>query len=91
MGKEFRGGKGGRGGRGGRPKPNWDEPPEEVCEVGTVMHPVEEYILVQNKLKDKVPIFGRPVYIKNKKKIGLIDDVLGPINDFVRIIKKFNI
>ena len=48
MGKEFRGGKVGRGGRGGRgggrPKPNWDEPPEEVCEVGTVMHPVEEYI-----------------------------------------------
>lgn len=85
MGKEFRGGKGGKPQRGGRPKPNWDEPPAEVCEVGTVMHPVEEYILVQNQLKDKVPIFGRPVYINNKKKIGLIDDVLGPINEFVRL------
>ena len=94
MGKEFRGnnnrGGGGhrgndrRGGRGGRPKPNWDEPPKEVCYVGTVVHPVEGYILVKNELKDKVPIFARPVYIKDKKKIGMIDDVLGPINDFVR-------
>ena len=93
MGKEFRGNnnRGGgshrgndrRGGRGGRPKPNWDEPPKEVCYVGTVMHPVENYILVKNELKDKVPIFSRPVYIKENKKIGMIDDVLGPINEFV--------
>ena len=98
MGKEFRGNnnnrggghgndrRGGRGGRGGRSKPNWDEPPKEVCCAGTVMHPVEGYILVKNELKDKVPIFARPVYIKDKKKIGMIDDVLGPINDFVRNI-----
>ena len=98
MGKEFRGNnnnrggghgndrRSGRGGRGGRPKPNWDEPPKEVCQAGTVMHPVEGYILVKNELKDKVPIFARPVYIKENKKIGMIDDVLGPINDFVRNI-----
>ena len=48
------------------------------------MHPVEGYILVKNELKDKVPIFARPVYINKNKKIGMIDDVLGPINDFVR-------
>ena len=84
--KEFRGNK--KPNRGniknrGKPKPNWDEPPKLVCEVGKVMHPVENYILVKNELKDKVPIFGRPVYIKDKKKIGMIDDVLGPINDFM--------
>ena len=28
----------------------------------------EKLILVKNELKDKVPIFGRPVYIKDKKK-----------------------
>ena len=67
-------------------KPNWDEPPREVCEVGSVMHSVEELVLVKSELKDKVPIFGRPVYINDKKKIGLIDDVLGPINDWVSII-----
>jgi len=90
MGKEFRGGNRGRGGnkRGGRggvkrEKPNWDLPPKEVILVGKVMHPVEKLILVKNELKDKVPIFGRPVYIKEKKKIGMTDDVLGPINDFM--------
>ena len=86
MGKEFRGNQ--KSNRGnlknrGKQKPNWDEPPKLVCEVGKVMHPVENYILVHNELKDKVPIFGRPVYIKDKKKIGMIDDVLGPINDFM--------
>ena len=48
------------------------------------MHPVEGYILVKSELKDKVPIFARPVYIKENKKIGMIDDVLGLINDYVR-------
>lgn len=72
-----------KGGRVNRPKPNWDEPPREVIEVGKVMHPVENYILVKHELKEKVPIFGRPVYIKEKKKIGMVDDVLGPINDFM--------
>ena len=74
MGKEFRGNNRGRegnkrGGRGGnkREKPNWDLPPKEVILVGKVMH----------------PIFGRPVYIKEKKKIGMTDDVLGSINDFM--------
>ncbi len=51
------------------------------------MHPVEEFVLVKNTLKDKVPIFGRPVYINEKKKIGLIEDVLGPINEFMFSVK----
>lgn len=83
-------GRGGRGrGRGfggenrGRGRPNWDEPPREVMQVGSVMHAVEGYILVKNEKPDKVPIFGRPVYINDKKKIGVVDDVLGPINEFV--------
>ncbi|MCQ2819904.1 MAG: H/ACA ribonucleoprotein complex subunit GAR1/NAF1 [archaeon] len=81
------GGRGNRGGRGGRPKPDWNAPPESTIVVGTCMHPVEEFILVKNTLKDKVPIFGRPVYINDKKKIGLIEDVLGPINDFMFTVK----
>ena len=87
-GKNNRGRRGsGRGGRGGRPKPDWNQPPESVCEVGYVMHPCEEFILVKNTLEDKVPIFGRPVYIENKKKIGMIEDVLGPINEFMFSVK----
>lgn len=80
-----RGGRGGgRGGMGGG-RQNWDTPPSQVIEVGTVMHPSEEYLVVKHSLPDRVPIFGRPVYLENKTKIGLIDDVFGPINEYVII------
>jgi len=77
--------RGGRGGGGGFGRQNWDTPPNSVIEVGKVMHPCEEYLVVKNQLPDKVPIFGRPVYLENKTKIGMIDDVFGPINEFVKI------
>lgn len=76
--------RGGRGGGGGGGRQNWDTPPNSVIEVGTVMHPCEEYLVIKNLLPDKVPIFGRPVYLENKTKIGIIDDVFGPINEFVK-------
>jgi H/ACA ribonucleoprotein complex subunit 1 len=79
----FRGGRGGGGGFGGG-RQNWDTPPNSVIEVGTVMHPCEEYLVIKNGLPEKVPIFGRPVYLENKTKIGIIDDVFGPINEFVK-------
>lgn len=79
----FGGGRGGgRGGFGGG-RQNWDTPPTQVIEVGVVMHPCEEYLVIKHGIPDKVPIFGRPVYLENKNKIGLIDDVFGPINEFV--------
>ncbi len=98
-GGNFRGGRGGdRGGRGGRggfrggrgggfgggQRNNWDTPPSNVIDVGTVMHPSEEYLVIKHTLPDKVPIFGRPVYLENKTKIGIVDDVFGPINEFVK-------
>jgi len=76
---------GGRGGRGGFQRNNWSDPPTQVIEVGYVMHPCEEYLVIKHTLPDRVPIFGRPVYLENKSKIGLIDDVFGPINEFVKI------
>lgn len=62
-------------------------PPSEVIEVGKVMHSAEEYIVVQNSLPDKVPIFNRGVYLENKQKVGIIDDVFGPINNFMFSVK----
>ena len=87
-GGNFRGGRGGnRGGRGGGfgggQRNNWDQPPNSVVQVGHVMHSSEEYLVIKHTLPDKVPIFGRPVYLENKTKIGFVDDVFGPINDFV--------
>lgn len=84
-GAPFRGGRGGnfRGGRGGQGRQNWDEPPASVIDAGYFMHPCEDLIIVKNTIQEKVPIFGRPVYLENKKKIGVIDDVFGPIDEFV--------
>ena len=100
MGKDFRGGnrvsngrgssRGGfrGGGRGGQSRPNWDEPPREIIPVGEVMHPCEEFVVIRNGIEDMVPIFNRPVYMENKKKIGVIDDVFGPITEFVCLYYK---
>lgn len=77
----FRGGRGG-GGRGGFQQ-NWDQEPSQVVQVGIVMHSAEEFVVVKHTLAEKVPIFNRPVYLETKKKIGIIDDVFGPINEFV--------
>lgn len=62
-------------------------PPSEVIHCGNVMNSAEEYLLIQNILPDKVPIFNRGVYLENKEKIGIIDDVLGPINEFMVSVK----
>ena len=63
----------------------WDQgPPAIVAEVGYVMHPSQEYVVVRHTLDERVPIFNRPVYLENKTKIGVIDDVFGPINEYVK-------
>ena len=62
-------------------------PPSEVIPVGTFMHASEEFIVIKNNLPDKVPIFNRGVYLENKQKIGIIDDVFGPINEFMFSVK----
>ena len=34
---------------------------------------------------EKVPYFNAPVYLENKAQIGKVDDIFGPMNDFVSI------
>jgi len=51
------------------------------------MHASEEFIVVKNSLPEKVPIFNRGVYLENKQKVGIIDDVFGPINEFMFSVK----
>lgn len=88
----MRGGRGNfRGGRGGRPdqggRGNFFETPQTIIKVGTVMHPCEEYIVLKSDITDRVPKFNNPLYLDNKKKIGVIDDVFGQIQDFMFSIK----
>ena len=85
-----RGGRGGnfRGGRGGGgQRNNWDEPPSYIVPIGEVMHPCEEYIILKNTYEGKVPKFNHPLYLENKSKIGVIDDVFGPISEFLFSVK----
>lgn len=82
-----RGGRGGSrgGGRGGRGGPAWEQVANFVVDAAVVMHTAEEFVVVKNANPDRVPIFNRPVYLENKNKIGIVDDVFGPINEFVSV------
>ena len=79
--------RGGRGGSGrGAPRGQaWEQVANYVVEAAVVMHTAEEFVVVKNLNPDRVPIFNRPVYLENKNKIGIVDDVFGPINEFVSL------
>ncbi len=51
-------------------------------EVGVYMQPCEDDIVCKCTL-DKVPYFNEPIYLENKQKIGKVDEIFGPIRDFV--------
>ena len=46
------------------------------------MHPCEDD-LVLKATQENVPYFNAPIYLENKQQIGKVDDVLGPIKDYV--------
>ena len=68
-----RGGRGGRGGFGGRGGGRFQDfgPPASVVATGKVLHPAQEYVVCRNLIPDRVPIFNRPVYLEDKKKLAL--------------------
>lgn len=35
---------------------------------------------------EKIPYFNAPVYLENKSQIGKVDDIFGPMTDFVSLI-----
>ena len=51
-------------------------------EVGVMSHPCEDELVVKCTHR-KVPYFNAPIYLENKQQIGKIDEILGPITDFV--------
>lgn len=54
------------------------------AELGHVLHPCEGD-LVCKCTNEKVPYFNAPVFLENKSQIGKVDDVFGPMNDFVSL------
>lgn len=82
-----RGGFGMRGGRGRGREP--EGPPDSVVAAGTYMHPVEgsKFMLLRATLEQRVPMFNAPIYLENKAQIGIVDEVLGPINEVYFSVK----
>lgn len=53
-----------------------------VVELGHFVHPCEDD-LVLKCTNEKIPYFNAPLYFENKQQIGKVDEIFGPINDFV--------
>lgn len=51
-------------------------------ELGLFAHPCQD-MLVCKANREEVPYFNAPVYLQNKTRIGKIDEILGPYNEFV--------
>lgn len=46
------------------------------------MHACEEDLVCKSSI-EKVPYFNAPIYLENKSQIGKIDEIFGPMNDYV--------
>ena len=55
--------------------------------MGSFMHAVEDEMLCQSLMADKVPHFNAPIYLQNKSQIGKVDEILGPINEVYFSVK----
>ncbi|CDO74861.1 hypothetical protein BN946_scf185004.g11 [Trametes cinnabarina] len=78
---------GGRGGGRGGFTQRDQGPPDTVLEMGTFLHAVEDEMLCQSLMPDKVPYFNAPIYLQNKSVIGRVDEILGPINEVYFSVK----
>lgn len=75
---------GGFRGRGGPPRFQRDDgPPDQIVEVGTVIHASEGNQLLCKSSIEQVPWFSKGVYLENKAQIGKVDEILGQTFDFM--------
>ena len=51
-------------------------------ELGMLMHTCQND-LVCKATNEKVPYFNAPIYLENKSQIGKVDEIFGPMNEFV--------
>merc|ERR1719158_1852757 len=66
-------GKGGGGGFSFQP-----DPPDEVELAGKYLHAAEGQMVVKSVHQGKLPMFNIFAYTEKKKKLGKIDEILGP-------------
>ncbi|KAL6062514.1 H/ACA snoRNP pseudouridylase subunit [Balamuthia mandrillaris] len=75
-------GGGGRGGGGG-----FFETPDQVIELGQFSHACEGEMVYKMTPNDKVPKFNHPVYFEDKKQVGKVDEIFGPVNECYFTVK----
>lgn len=78
---------GGRGGFGGGARQFDDGPPTSVIPAGNFMHATEGELVCMSSLGQQIPFFNTPVYTKEIAKIGMLDEVFGPINKVMFSVK----
>jgi len=82
----------GRGGRsGGRGSFGRDEgPPAEIVEAGQVLHECDSQLVCKWTMDEKVPYFNAGIFLENKRKIGVVDEILGKVSLMMFTIKMDN-
>jgi H/ACA ribonucleoprotein complex subunit 1 len=86
------GGGGGRGGGRGGGGRREEGPPAEVIEVGKIMHECEsEMVCKLSHTTGMIPYFNASIYLENKKKIGKVDEIFGPIQKVMFTVSYFQI
>lgn len=80
------GGYGGNDRRGGRD----EKPSGPLVEIGSILHPCEETVVAQITLKQKLPFPSANIFIGQDKKVGRVDEVLGPLDDVYLSVKLDN-
>ena len=46
------------------------------------MHPCQNDLVCKGT-RGEVPYFNAPIYLENKSQIGKVDDIFGPMNEYV--------
>ena len=51
-------------------------------ELGSFLHPCEGDLVCKGS-NEKIPYFNAPLYLENKSQIGKVDDIFGPMHNYV--------
>ena len=71
--------RGGRGGFGGGGRGGYDQgPPEQLVVCAEFTHECEGKMICSTT-DGKVPLLTRQIFLQNKTKVGMVDDVFGPM------------
>ena len=57
-----------------------------VIACGAFVHPCEGEMVCKATLNAQVPYFNAPIFLENKTQIGKVDEIFGPLNEYVKII-----